>query len=388
MAVIAEDGNFVSVTNGLGAVVAAPRYQYNVLLPAGKTMDAILVPTTPYNIALVDRRLNLTNAGASPGGMMTSLSFGISYPPPWVEQDIGSVGQAGSASYASGTFSVKGSGAGITGSGDQFHFVYQALTGDGEIKAKVLSVQNTAVSSTAGVMIRESLAANATEAMMSLRNDGRGFFRRRLSTGGTTSTTESTLSIPYWVRLVRSGNVFTAYRSSNGTTWTAFGSPVTIPMGSNVFIGLAVSSFNNAALNTSTFNNVTVIQGGPVNHAPGVTSPGNQGSVENDAITLPIVASDVDGDVLTYSASGLPPGLGIDPSTGVISGTISGTASSGSPYAVTVTAKDPSIWRVGARASAGRWRPWRQVCRRRGCSRTSGRWDRRGAGVLRVGRLR
>ena len=136
-------------------------------------------------------------------------------------------------------------------------------------------------------------------------------------------------------------------------------------MGSNVFVGLAVTSFNNAALNTSTFNNVTVIQAAPSNHAPTVTSPGNQGSVENDAITLPIVASDADGDVLTYSASGLPPGLGIDPSTGVISGTISGTASSGSPYAVTVTAKDPSLasgsasfsWTVAALA-AGLPAPW------------------------------
>ena len=121
------------------------------------------------------------------------------------------------------------------------------------------------------------------------------------------------MSIPYWVRLVRSGNTFTAYRSSNGTTWTALGSPVTIPMGSSVFIGLAVTSFSNSALNTSTFSNVTVIGGAPSNHAPSVTGPGNQGSVENEAITLPIVASDLDGDVLTYSASGLPPGLGIDP---------------------------------------------------------------------------
>ena len=55
--------------------------------------------------------------------------------------------------------------------------------------------------------------------------------------------------------------------------------------------------------------------------------------------------SDPDGESLTYSATGLPAGLSIDPDTGIISGTIDRSASqSGSSglYSVTVTAKDPS----------------------------------------------
>jgi hypothetical protein len=50
---------------------------------------------------------------------------------------------AGSASYASGTFTLKGSGADIGGTADAFHYVYQPLTGDGEIVARVASLQNT-----------------------------------------------------------------------------------------------------------------------------------------------------------------------------------------------------------------------------------------------------
>ena len=56
------------------------------------------------------------------------------------------------------------------------------------------------------------------------------------------------------------------------------------------------------------------------------------------------VFSDVDGDVLTYGASGLPLGLTMDPTTGLISGTLASNASqggSGGAYTVSVTATDP-----------------------------------------------
>ena len=43
------------------------------MLPAGKTLDAILVPTVVADIPVYGRRLNLSNAGASPGGMLSVL---------------------------------------------------------------------------------------------------------------------------------------------------------------------------------------------------------------------------------------------------------------------------------------------------------------------------
>ncbi len=77
-----------------------------------------------------------------------------------------------------------------------------------------------------------------------------------------------------------------------------------------------------------------------------VTGPlGTQTGVENGSIA-PIDTSTIfnnpNGETLTYTVENLPPGLNIDPSTGIISGTITHTASLGGPYSVTVTATTPS----------------------------------------------
>jgi FtsP/CotA-like multicopper oxidase with cupredoxin domain len=79
MSVIAEDGNFITVTRPSGETSTAPRQQYSVLLPAAKTVDAILVSSGEgegeRDIPVYDRRLNLTNAGTFPGGQLTYLAM-------------------------------------------------------------------------------------------------------------------------------------------------------------------------------------------------------------------------------------------------------------------------------------------------------------------------
>src|SRR6202040_3929912 len=75
-----------------------------------------------------------------------------------------------------------------------------------------------------------------------------------------------------------------------------------------------------------------------VERAPVITAIANQTSPESAVIALTVSASDPDGDPVTFSATGFPPALTIDPTTGVISGTLSAT--SVGVYSVTVTASD------------------------------------------------
>ncbi len=62
-------------------------------------------------------------------------------------------------------------------------------------------------------------------------------------------------------------------------------------------------------------------------------------SLEGTLISLDAGATDLDGDPLTYAATNLPAGLSINPTTGLISGTIAFTAAPG-PYAVSITVRD------------------------------------------------
>lgn len=60
---------------------------------------------------------------------------------------------------------------------------------------------------------------------------------------------------PGWVRLKRTGNVFTGYYSADGITWTQAGSQ-TISMPATIYVGLAATAHNNSAVTTAKFSNV------------------------------------------------------------------------------------------------------------------------------------
>ncbi len=227
-------------------------------------------------------RIDSVNAAGTTTGTVwsfTTESAGGGLPSPWVNGDVGSPSQAGTASESSGTFTIEGGGSDIWGTYDSFHYVYQSLSGDGEISARVASVENTDSWAKAGVMIREALTGGSTHAMMAITAGNGAAFQRRTSTDGSSDhTAGASVTAPYWVRLVRSGDTLTGYQSSDGSGWSEVGS-ATVAMATDVYIGLAVTAHNDGTLCTSDMSNVTVSGGGP---PPPPAAPTNLSATPGD----------------------------------------------------------------------------------------------------------
>jgi regulation of enolase protein 1 (concanavalin A-like superfamily) len=237
-----------SVVNLNGAPVTINTWSdtsISITIPSGGTTGPLVVSIAP----------SMTNSNP-----VTFTVTTTALPPQWTDIDVGTVGVAGSASYANGTFTVMASGNWIWNFADSMNFVYQPLSGDGTIIARLLSVQGVNPSQSTGVMIRETLDTASAHAYAAYGGGSMIYFTERPSTGAmsTLQTNNVVVSFPIWVKLSRSGNNFSVFSSPDGTNWTQIGVAQSIPMAQNVFIGLAVCSDNNSALATATFDNVSI----------------------------------------------------------------------------------------------------------------------------------
>src|SRR6185503_8892759 len=100
-----------------------------------------LQPGTTYYWRVVGK----TMAGLTAPGPTWRFTTPLPTTPPvlpagWQTGDVGGVGVAGTATSSGGTFTLTGSGTDVWGTADSFRFVYQTLTGDGQITARVASV--------------------------------------------------------------------------------------------------------------------------------------------------------------------------------------------------------------------------------------------------------
>ena len=212
-----------------------------------------------------------TLMNTTPVSLTVTAVSGSPLPSGWSNTDVGSVGLAGSSSYSNGTFTVNGSGTQIWDTADGFQFAYQSLSGDGTIIARLVNLQGGSPVESAGLMVRETLTAGSTNVYTALGQQSLIYFDERAASGGTTASQNSGSSVvvPIWLKLVRSGNTFSGYLSHDGVSWTQVGTNQTFTMAANVFIGLAVNSASNSALATANFDNVSITS----NPAPALPAP-------------------------------------------------------------------------------------------------------------------
>jgi hypothetical protein len=225
----------------------------------------------------------------------------------WTEGDVANLtlwfrGRPGSVGSfiedPAGTYTMTGSGADIwmvnNVEADEFHFAYKMLNGAGSIAAKVVSMDNTNDWAKAGVMIRESLDPASAHAMMVVTPANGVSFQRRpgmATTSVSDNSTTGTEVAPHWVKIERAiSGSFTAYHSTNGTTWQPLGIAANIQMSANVYIGLALTSHDAARTCQAVFSNVSTS-----GNVTGQWTNQNIGIASNDAEPLYAAVSDKTG---------------------------------------------------------------------------------------------
>jgi glucose/arabinose dehydrogenase/regulation of enolase protein 1 (concanavalin A-like superfamily) len=199
----------------------------------------------------------------------------------WTCQDVGAPALTGGAVFdADGTVSITGSGDDIWGDADQFHYCHQPLEGDGEIIARVASLEPTDDWAKAGVMIKTGPEAGA-DYVAALASAAEGV---HLQTGFDTDVGGPAADAPVWLRLVREGSTVTAYHSADGTTWEPFAAAT---LAGAATVGLFVTSHDGGELNTAVFDSVSVRDG-----TPAIPEPWTCGDVGNPKIPGDAVVTD------------------------------------------------------------------------------------------------
>jgi hypothetical protein len=193
------------------------------------------------------------------GPVATPQPADVGLPAGWHSEDIGRPKLAGGARFENGKWIVDGAGENIWGAADEFHFVHSDMSGDGTISSRLESMEDTHSWAKAGVMIRAGVGESAPFAGL-YRTPSKGlvFEWRSRYRGAPQSVTVDVGEIPIWIKLIRRGNSFAAFYSTNGETWNRIGQAQTIVMPGGVQAGLAVTSHDVNRRTTARFSHVVI----------------------------------------------------------------------------------------------------------------------------------
>lgn len=232
----------------------------NRRVPSGADADSVGVFVSDAETSARD----LTVTAESSNQALVSNSNLILIPPsPWNSNDVGAVGAAGSTSEAAGTLTVRGSGSRLDGTQDEFRFVHLPMTDDGEVIARVVSMDYTHQEGRSGIMFRAGTTDNAVFAFIGVGPGSSAIFQARLATGVSTTTVAEIprIPMPRWLRLKREGSTVSAYQApDNGGVrgdWVLVGTQQMSFLPQTVNAGVAVNSHVKATTATALFDNIT-----------------------------------------------------------------------------------------------------------------------------------
>ncbi len=224
----------------------------------------------------------VTVTAADAAGNLSTSTFTVtvtvpSLPAPWSISQINPfAGVAPGSVIANGpsSFQVTGAGGASTGGAtgdlwtgvnDSFTYVSQPWSGDGVFTARVASFTSTDVSAKAGIIFRETTSAGSRySAVYLIRNNGGSVhFQHKTATSGSTSNVNffngsvTNRGIPEWIRLVRQGDAFGTFYSSDGVTWTELGTArLNVMGGASLSVGFCVVPRTGGATAVASFDNI------------------------------------------------------------------------------------------------------------------------------------
>jgi hypothetical protein len=193
------------------------------------------------------------------------------------QTDIGNPALAGSSQVKDNGLQLIAGGADVWGVKDEFHFSYFEQTGDFDLTARIESLSAPHLYTKAGLMAREELSENCRHIFFQAfpnnkprnKNNGGYEFQYRLAKAGEMKAiypakAEGAPEFPAnypntWIRLKRTGNVFTGFVSMDGKTWKTY-TTFTLELPKKVYLGLAVTSHNTKESATAVFRDVTLIK--------------------------------------------------------------------------------------------------------------------------------
>ena len=211
-------------------------------------------------------RADHSDADLMDSALTENIPIAIQSPGTFSGADLGSPAIAGTTTRVGDAVTITAGGTDIWGNADQGHFASQPRTGDFDLSVRVESLTQANLYTKAGLMVRESLAANSRHVFAlafpsnaaRANNTGGYEFQYRTTPGGASAAIypaqpQPTVSFPNtWLRMKREGDTFIAYSRTTDSAWTEF-ARLTLDLPDTVFFGLAVTAHTASPATTAKF---------------------------------------------------------------------------------------------------------------------------------------
>jgi outer membrane protein assembly factor BamB len=260
-AATSTDGSSYTLVPGTTVTVPMP-----ALVLAGSAVSSA-VGGTPVSATITSPTVGLPGVPPSPTPSASAC------PAPFTCADVGNPLLVGDQSLAAGSWTISGAGTDIGSYADQFHFVWQPITGNGAISARVATQANTSGAAKAGVMLRQSSNAGAAYYGAFLTPANGIVVQNRTAQGlQTDAVTSLAGAAPAYIQVARSGNTFTTYTSPDGTSWNVVaGSSLVLSASPTMLAGMAVTSAAPTTMGNATIDTVTLATSAPPPPVPCVS---------------------------------------------------------------------------------------------------------------------